>query len=149
MDLRFASKPKIEKTEIYVRYKLENGIPDKAMSEKIQVDILQRSLSVFQRVALVVPQVILLNKKGKSLASIQKVLQKIPTELDDLYHELLQSIDEDEKPQSLQLMQWICFAQRHLSLEELRFAMIVDADTPHDSPANFRLQKNMQIPTRE
>lgn len=118
--------------EIYVYRKLENGIPDKAMSTQLQADILRRSQGVFQWVVLVVPRVILLDKKGKSLSSIQKALQQIPTELNELYQELLQEIDENEKPQSLRLMQWICFACRPLSLTELRVAMAVEEHPPHD-----------------
>lgn len=121
--------------QIYVRHKLEAGIRDKIMLEKLQENILQRSLNVFQWVVLVVPGVILLYKKGKSFLSIQKVLEKIPTKLNELYQELLHGIDDNEKPQSLQLMQWICFALRPLSLRELRFALAVDAQTPHDSLA--------------
>lgn len=122
-----------EDIEIYVRNKIENGIQDKVMSKKLQKDILQKSLNVFQWVVLVVPQIILLYKKGKSLISIGRALRTIPTKLNELYQEVLRGIDESEKPQSLQLMQWICFALRPLSLDELRFAIAVDADTPHDS----------------
>jgi len=34
---------------------------------------------------------------------------------------------------SLRLIQWICFATRPLSLDELRWAMVVGADCPHRS----------------
>lgn len=37
----------------------------------------------------------------------------------------------DKNPASLKLLQWICFAIRPLSLEELRWAMLVEADCPH------------------
>ncbi|KAF5966432.1 ankyrin repeat domain-containing protein [Fusarium coicis] len=39
----------------------------------------------------------------------------------------------DERPASLKLIQWICFSVRPLSLDELRWAMIIDADCPNKS----------------
>src|SRR5436305_8743143 len=56
-----------------------------------------------------------------------------PRVLGALYLGILERIKPKDRSQSLQLMQWICFAQRPLSLEELRFAMAVDADTPYNS----------------
>ncbi len=35
-----------------------------------------------------------------------------------------------DKPASLKLIQWICFARRPLSLDELRWAMVVDINSP-------------------
>lgn len=94
-----------EDIDIFVCKKLKNGIKDKSLARNLQADILQRSQNVFQWVVLVVPQVILLYKKGKSGKFIRKVLQKIPIELNELHHQLLQGIDDNDKRQSLQLMQ--------------------------------------------
>ena len=55
----------------------------------------------------------------------------IPPDLDMLYHELVQ--DMDERRVSWKLIQWICFAMRPLSLDELRWAMIVDPLCPYKS----------------
>ena len=121
--------------ETYIRSKLESGIQDRTKSKILQEDILERSSGVFQWVVLVVHQVLALYQKGQSLRFIQKRLIAIPTELNDLYQELLQSIDDIEKPQTLQLLQWICFALRPLSLTELRFALIADVETPYTSLA--------------
>jgi hypothetical protein len=90
-------------------------------------------LSVFQWVVLVVPTVLKLHRKGRNTKAIQKRLQEIPTALNSLYQEILKSIDDEDRLQSLQLMQWICFAQRPLSLKELHFAITVDADAPCNS----------------
>lgn len=39
----------------------------------------------------------------------------------------------DERSTSVKLIQWICFATRPLSLDELRWAMVVEADGSHQS----------------
>src|SRR6202023_139520 len=80
-------------------------------------------------------QVCELYRKGKPLKIIQTHIQKLPAELNSLYRELLESIEEEDVSQSLQLMQWICFAIRPLTLDELRHAIAVDANTPYRSPS--------------
>lgn len=65
---------------------------------------------------LVAATVLRLHEQGKNMKMIQKKLQEIPTEPDHLHQEILEGIDEEDLSQSLQLMRWICFAQRPLSL---------------------------------
>lgn len=94
-----------EDIEIFGCKKLKNGIKDKDLARNLQADILQRSQNVFQWVVHVFSQVILLYKKGKSWKFIRKAFQKTPIELNELYQQLLQGIDDNDKRQSLQLMQ--------------------------------------------
>lgn len=63
------------------------------------------------------------------METIEKKIDSIPLELDKLYDELVQGMDE--RPASLKLIQWISFALRPLSLDELRWAMVVDANCPY------------------
>ncbi|KAK3943250.1 hypothetical protein QBC46DRAFT_361980 [Diplogelasinospora grovesii] len=51
--------------------------------------------------------------------------------LEDLYNEITQDIHG--RSASLKLIQWICFAIRPLSLDELRWALAVDADCLYKS----------------
>ncbi len=67
--------------------------------------------------------------EGENLTTIENMIRSIPPELDSLYHKLIQDMDG----RSLKLIQWICFALRPLSLAELRWAMVVDADGPYKS----------------
>ena len=85
----------------------------------------------FQWMTLVVPKVLQLRRKRKHLASLQSSIRKVPSELGDLYENLLDTIDKNDRLEALLLMQWVCFAIRPLQLEELRIAMIVDVDTSH------------------
>ena len=95
--------------------------------DSIRDQIIQRSAGNFQWANLVVSLVLNLVKRGSPPRVIQRKIQQIPQELSRLYEELLKSIPDDDIQDSLLLMQWIYFGMRPLSLEELRFAMAVDA----------------------
>ncbi|EFR00861.1 hypothetical protein MGYG_03865 [Nannizzia gypsea CBS 118893] len=62
---------------------------------------------------------------------VEEKIGRIPNELSDLYKQLVESIED--KQEALKLFQWVCFAKRPLSLDELRWVMIVDPklDGPH------------------
>jgi hypothetical protein len=77
----------------------------------------------------VVKQVRDLERKGEGLRRIEAAIRSIPSELDELHNGLIQGM----KPASLKLIQWLCFATRSLSLDELRWAMVVNADGLHVS----------------
>ncbi|KAI7759139.1 hypothetical protein LZL87_014346, partial [Fusarium oxysporum] len=93
--------------------------------------ITKHAQGVFIWAYLVVDRILGLNNEGAGLREIEDEIYSIPPELDDLYHDLIRSMDE--RPASLKLIQWICFSVRPLSLDELRWAMLVDADCPHKS----------------
>jgi ankyrin repeat protein len=115
----------------YVRGKFESGFSEESEARELETTIVNKAKGVFQWVVLVVPSVLDLHWDGKSIKAIRHEIQKIPAALDSLYQDILERIKD--RTQSLQLMQWICFAKRPLLLEELRFAMAIDADTPYSS----------------
>ncbi|KAK1770374.1 vegetative incompatibility protein HET-E-1 [Phialemonium atrogriseum] len=91
--------------------------------------VTERASGVFMWAPLAVDQGLDLDNEGERLEKIEKKVNSIPPELDSLYHEFVQGMDE--RPASLKLIQWICFALRPLSLDELRWAMVVDANCPY------------------
>ncbi|KAJ4200308.1 hypothetical protein NW759_015885 [Fusarium solani] len=93
--------------------------------------ITRHAQGVFIWAYLVVEQILDLDNGGVGLKKIEDEIYSIPPDLDDLYHDLIRNVDE--RAASLKLIQWICFAVRPLSLDELRWAMIVDADCSHKS----------------
>ncbi|RTE69552.1 hypothetical protein BHE90_016067 [Fusarium euwallaceae] len=101
----------------------------KRTSSTIPDLITNRADGVFLWAWLVVKQVLKLDREGIALQKIEDEIDSIPQQLDDLYRELIQSMSSD----SLKLIQWICFATRPLSLGELRWAMLIDADCPYRS----------------
>ena len=92
--------------------------------------ILKRASGSFQWTRLVLQDLIKLSADGRSVKELLVRLQDLPTELNDLYQKLLESLPEERKSESLHLMQWIMFAFRPLTITELRYAMVIDADSP-------------------
>ncbi|KAH7218866.1 hypothetical protein DER44DRAFT_804895 [Fusarium oxysporum] len=91
--------------------------------------ITKHAQGVFMWAHLVVEQVLDLDNEGAGLKKTEAVILSVPQELNALYHELIRNMPSD----SLKLVQWICFATRPLSLDELRWAMLIDTDCPHRS----------------
>ncbi|EGU74392.1 hypothetical protein FOXB_15099, partial [Fusarium oxysporum f. sp. conglutinans Fo5176] len=113
----------------YVYDKL-SGFLDR-MGSTIPKLIIGRADGVFMWTRLVVERVLKLERDGEGPKRIEKEISKIPQDLYRLYDKLVQGMKK--KPASLKLIQWICFATRPLSLEELRWAIIVDHDCAHKS----------------
>ena len=93
--------------------------------------ITNRAKGVFLWACLVVKRILNLERKGKGLKMMEQTLDDTPLALDELYNELISSTDE--KAASLKMFQWICFAMRPLTLDELRWAMIVDPECREQS----------------
>ncbi|KAK1762028.1 hypothetical protein QBC33DRAFT_582006 [Phialemonium atrogriseum] len=84
---------------------------------------------VFMWARLVAKQVLDLDNDGVALEEIKRQISVNPSELDKLYRNLVQGMRE--KQASLRLIQWICFATRPLTLDELRWAMAVEPNSSH------------------
>ena len=95
--------------------------------------IISRASGSFQWASLVIKRVLELERDGKGTKIITGTIERIPQGLNDLYQDLFESIPREERPESLKLMQWICFAVRPLTLDELHFAMVIDPDCPYKS----------------
>ncbi|KAH7153752.1 ankyrin repeat-containing domain protein [Fusarium sp. MPI-SDFR-AT-0072] len=113
----------------YVRTQL--SVSRELTTSTIPKLITKHAQGVFIWAYLVVDRILDLDNGGAGLRKIEDEIYSIPPDLDDLYHDLIRNMDE--RPASLKLIQWICFAVRPLSLDELRWAMIVDADCLHKS----------------
>lgn len=95
--------------------------------------ILQKKPTNFLWVKLVTNQVRSLINRDHPIKAILKKIVCLPIGLDELYEQSFNDIDESDRKPSLRLFQWICFALRPLSLQEVRVAMTVDEDTLHCS----------------
>lgn len=85
---------------------------------------------VFMWASLLVDKILQLDREGYGLTKIEAEIRSTPPDLNSMYLGLVR--DMAERPTSLKLFQWICFATRPLSLDELRWALITD--THHKSP---------------
>lgn len=70
-----------------------------------------------------------LNRKGVNAQAIHEEIRQIPTELNQLYSDLLNSVDASDREQTEKLFQWVLCAQRPLRIAELREALALDSDT--------------------
>ncbi len=124
-------------------------------SSTIPTLIAKRASGVFMWARLVVKQVLDLELEGKGLQSIKAAINAIPPELDDLYRQLIRDMD----PASLKLIQWISFAERPLDMDELRWAMFLEGNSPHQSlraceshqdyvPDNAQMKRQVQTLSR-
>ena len=111
--------------ETYVRQRMtRHQLSDQEKSRKLEQEIIEKSSCIFQWVVLIIPIIIQSDNDGASVAKIRQKIKEIPSKLSDLYQHILSSVRDPKR--AVQLMQWICFARRPLSLEELRYAMVVD-----------------------
>lgn len=90
--------------------------------------ILQKKPTNFLWVKLVTDQVRSWINRDEPVELILNKIVSLPIGLDELYELSFNDIDESDLKQSLKLFQWICFALRPLSLQEVRVAMTVDED---------------------
>lgn len=121
-----------EDIQVYIHNAMWRQIRDKSGADEARDEIVSKSHGNFQWVVLVVPRVLQMCKKGR-YREMKKIIQAIPSDLGELYKSLLEEVTDDDLPRTLKLMQWICFAQEPLSLEELRIATVVDMNTTYRS----------------
>ncbi|KPM35907.1 hypothetical protein AK830_g10681 [Neonectria ditissima] len=109
--------------EAYIRDKLKLGKGRNFEADELRNELRDRANGVFLWVRLVVQ---MLNKefgRASTLAIRKKRLREIPTELSELFKDMLKR--DNERPEDLLLsMEWILYAKRPLKWEELYFALI-------------------------
>ncbi|KAK1774776.1 hypothetical protein QBC45DRAFT_424049 [Copromyces sp. CBS 386.78] len=93
---------------------------------------------VFLWASLVVGQVLQLHREGAGLKRIEAEIHAIPKTLETLYQEILRGMG----PDSLWLIQWVCFATRSLRLDELQWALAFNPENPQLSIHECRQSKN-------
>ena len=117
----------------YITNKMQHAIRNEKFASSIRHEIMERSAGNFQWVTLVTPRVIQSYQNGKSQTAICTLIRRLPPELATLYDAIVRGTDRDDMAQALHLFQWICFAFRPLTLQELRDAIALDIHTSHAS----------------
>ncbi|TPX14029.1 uncharacterized protein E0L32_000423 [Thyridium curvatum] len=130
-----------EDISTYVQARLSSS--KRLGASTIPVLITNRADGVFMWARLVVDEILRLDSCGETLKKIEKKISSTLPDLDDVYRGFLQ--DLEDKPASLKLIQWICFAIRPLSLDELRWAMVIDPKCPHRSLQQCRDDDDYQV----
>jgi ankyrin repeat protein len=111
--------------------------------QSLEAAIVKKALGVFQWARLVVPMVVERLDDGESLEDIHQMLARVPEELGAVYEHILKNVIKARyMARALHLMQWICLAEKPLSVTELRFAMASDDACIHPSQLRSRDAKD-------
>lgn len=113
----------------YVRRELAEGNVDEGEAQLLEKEIVRRAAGVFQWVVVVTSAVLELSWEGRDVDELLEKVRDTPEQLEALYEGVLRNTKPEYRAEALQLMQWVCFAETPLTMEELRCAMAVDADT--------------------
>ncbi|KAF7538748.1 hypothetical protein G7054_g2676 [Neopestalotiopsis clavispora] len=108
-------------------------------SERSRQQIEERILSIsrggFQWAVLVTDQILHAEMTGMKKTRLLRMLIKFPRTLDGLYGDILRRSNGAQREQMVKLFQWILFARRPLSSQELREALATDtASATFNSP---------------
>ena len=104
--------------------------------ETVKAGLLERATCVFQWIAWVTRpagRVMKLLSRNEGAERILGVVEAYPTELADVYGDVIRHIDECDIALALRLFEWIMFAKRPLESEELRLAICLNEHERYES----------------
>jgi len=103
-------------------------IQPRSERDPIQEAILSKAQGGFQWAILVTTLVIDGYATGKRIEKLHEKITSLPQELDNLYANILSGLTKAEEDRIVKLFQWVLFAERPLSMQELREALATDKD---------------------
>ena len=113
-------------------------LPDQKGALKLKKEIIGKAQGVFLWVVLVIG--ILTAIKYESVEVKRRRLREIPPELSQLYGNILEGMDSEERKGMYLMIQWVIFAREPLTPEELLTAMAFDLE--HNYPSLEKWQKS-------
>ncbi|KAH7072874.1 hypothetical protein BKA63DRAFT_544167, partial [Paraphoma chrysanthemicola] len=121
----------------YIQKELRDIRP-KSKREQIETEILSKSNGGFQWAFLVTRTIVDKNLTGIKAEKLVKELNSCPRTLGEIYEAILDSVPRTEQHQMAKLFQWVRFAERPLSAQELREALATDQDMTHRTISKLR-----------
>ncbi|KAK7955331.1 hypothetical protein PG988_016025 [Apiospora saccharicola] len=114
----------------YLYEELKRGISkeDEAMVNPLAKSIADRACGSFQWVRLVTSRALRHYGDVYSLQKIKEKIEELPRTLSTLYEHITLCLRNERGGQSLKLFQWLCFAERPLTVDEIRAAMAIVPD---------------------
>ncbi|CAH0023288.1 unnamed protein product [Clonostachys rhizophaga] len=114
----------------YVRSNLE-PFEDGQDSGALEDEMVERSSGIFLWAKLVLPNLVLQQRKGLNPEQLLQSLRKTPSRLADIFEDAVNKLaaEPQEKVWSLRLFQWLCFTRKPLSVAELQWAMNVSVNS--------------------
>lgn len=131
-------------TRLSLEYRTLEDTPDLDQWYELKEDLVERANGIFQWVCLVVPILEQYLDYGDSLEDARKFIDKVPESLEKAYeHIICKIIDPRHRNQSYLLFQWVCLAQRPLSVTDLRYALAAGYARP--PPSQIRCSQSAQF----
>ncbi|KAJ4856068.1 ankyrin repeats (3 copies) domain-containing protein [Trichoderma breve] len=128
--------------EFHAKHLLEyfKSLMNKVEREEAQMEkeILLKAQGGFQWVVLITSMVIDGNTIGIKAEKLHEMITTTPEALDELYSNILSGVTGAENHQMTKLFQWVLFAERPLSAQELREALATDKDMTYTTVSELR-----------
>lgn len=120
----------------YVQKKLQSSMAN-GQNIDFSKKLVRKASGVFLWVDLVLKMLISALDIGATEAELKETLDAFPVELGELFQSMLDKIPPRNWPAARQLMQWVLYAERPLTLKELRYALAFSKVPPYDSVAQW------------
>ncbi|EXM21692.1 hypothetical protein FOTG_10619 [Fusarium oxysporum f. sp. vasinfectum 25433] len=130
-----------EDIRLVVKKRLKGIKPDEKR-QQIENEILMKAHGGFQWAVLVTNMVCDQDMTGSRTQDLFDTISSIPPGLEELYGVILKDKDNDQQKQMTKLFQWVLFACRPLSAQELRDALATDKDMTCTTISQLRSQGN-------
>ncbi|KAJ6211375.1 hypothetical protein PSV09DRAFT_2237532 [Bipolaris maydis] len=121
----------------YVRERLKDITPE-TKREQIQAEILSKSNGGFQWVFLVTRGIIDKTLTGTKAEKLLEEIATCPKTLSKMYETILNGVPAASQHQMAKIFQWVLFAERPLSAQELRDALAADKDMSYRTVRDLR-----------
>jgi len=119
----------------YVRNEVKNS---SFIDHELESEIIRKANGVFMWVVLVFRQLLDAEDQGYSRAEKRLILQDLPSELDDLFRRILNSVKPRHRQTRTLLFQYCMVAREPLSARHMQFALAFSPNPPLQSIESWR-----------
>ncbi|KAF5702550.1 ankyrin protein 3 [Fusarium globosum] len=109
---------------------------------EIEKEILLKAHGGFQWAILITNMVLEEDVAGARTEDLLNIISTTPPDLDELYDVILRGATKDKHRQMAKLFQWVFYAKRPLSAQELREALATDKHMPYTTVSELRSHGN-------
>ncbi|KAG9495577.1 hypothetical protein J7337_013827 [Fusarium musae] len=134
-----------ERNDQDIRLVIEGQLEDIKPVERrrqIEKEILLKAHGGFQWAILITKMVLEEDMAGARTEDLLNIISTTPPDLDDLYDLILKGATKGKYKQMAKLFQWVLYAKRPLSAQELREALATDKDMPYATVSELRSHCN-------
>nr|RBQ86886.1 hypothetical protein FVER53263_13064 [Fusarium verticillioides] len=134
-----------ERNDQDIRLVIEGQLEDIQPVERrrqIEKEILLKAHGGFQWAMLITKMVLEEDMAGTRTEDLLNIISTTPPDLDDLYDLILKGATKGKYKQMAKLFQWVLYAKRPLSAQELREALATDKDMPYTTVSELRSHCN-------